>query len=84
MDMFSPETIGKTERFSRPRMQTFHYVSVLFGDGTVDFLDVKGNLSPRRSDALEYDDIAEAEFDCDILTARDLDASVETFQRYFQ
>jgi len=84
MDMFSPETIAKTERFTRPRMKVFHYVAVLFGDGTVDFLDINGDLSPHRDDAFEYEDLSEAECDCAILEARDFNASVETFQRFFQ
>lgn len=84
MDMFSLETLEKKELFSCPRMKTLHYVAVLFADGTVDYLDERGDLSPRRDDALEYDDIEEAEIDCAILEARDFNASVETFQRYFQ
>ncbi len=84
MDMFSAETIAKTERFRCPRMKAFHYVAVLFGDGTVDYLDRNGDLSPRRWDAFEYEDISEAETDCAILEARDFNASVETFTRYFQ
>lgn len=83
MDMFLQETIG-TERFLRPRIKTMHYVCVLFADGTVDYLDIRGDLSPRRDDAVEYDDIEEAELDCAILEARNFNASVETFQRFYQ
>ena len=83
MDMFLQETIG-TERFLRPRIKTMHYVCVLFSDGTVDYLDIRGDLSPRRDDACEYDDIEEAELDCAILEARNFNASVETFQRFYQ
>ncbi|OCJ12501.1 hypothetical protein A6U86_05620 [Rhizobium sp. AC27/96] len=83
MDMFSHETIRKEELFSRPRMKTLHYVAVLFPSGECDYFD-GSDLSPCRDDALEYDDIKEAELDCAILEARNFNASVETFQRYFQ
>lgn len=82
MDMFLQETIG-TERLLRPRIKTMHYVCVLFADGTVDYFD-GSDLSPRRDDALEYDDIEEAELDCAILEGRNFNASVETFQRFYQ
>lgn len=82
MDMFLQETI-RTDRFSRRRFRTMHYICVLFSDGTCDYFD-GSDLSPRRDDALEYDDIEDAELDCAILEARNFTASVETFQRYFQ
>ncbi|WP_267550320.1 hypothetical protein [Rhizobium rhizogenes] len=83
MDMFSQKTLGKEELFSRPRMKTLHYVAVLFPNGETDYFD-GSDLSPCRDDALEYDDIEDAEFECAILEARNFNASVETFQRYFQ
>ena len=84
MNVFSPDLVAQSQRFSRPRFKTMHYVAVLFGDGSVDYLDQNGDLSPRRDDACEYDDLVDAETDCSILTAQDFDASVETFQRFYQ
>ena len=83
MDMFSASTIGKEELFRSPRMKTLHYVAVLFPNGETDYFD-GSDLTPYRDDALEYTDIEEAELDCAILMARRFNASVETFQRYFQ
>ena len=83
MDIFSATMIGKEELFRSPRMKTLHYVSVLFPNGETDYFD-GSDLTPYRDDALEYTDIEEAELDCAILEARSFNASVETFQRYFQ
>lgn len=87
MDMFLQETIG-TERFLRRRIKTMHYVCVLFSDFTVDFLveyqSENDKLSPHRDDAWEFDQISKAELECDILIAQGFDASVETFQRFYQ
>ena len=83
MNVFHPALAQQEPRFHCPRFKTLHYVTVLFGDGTVDYLDENGDLSPRRDDAYEYDHFIMAETDCAILEARDFNASVETFQRMF-
>lgn len=83
MNVFHPAVFQQEARFHCPRFKTLHYVAVFFSDGTIDYFDGE-NLSPRRDDAYEYEDLSEAECDCAILEARDFNASVETFQRYFQ
>lgn len=84
MNVFHPAIAQQEPRFRCPRFKTMHYVAVVFGDGTIDYLDPNGDLSPRRDDACEYDDLVDAETDCSILEAQDFNASVETFQRSIQ